>query len=125
MKATDMNEIHDSARDRDNRLDDFAAELTSAVYPMVLRHGLGGSWLRVELGLWRALAETVEEWVPHRPAAGLSEEFESWRAGLLADLTDSALCVAVNNEVHPFQTEVWSGLYQALAQAIRRHSHGN
>ena len=46
---------------RDTLLENMAAELTSAVYPLVLRHGLRGSWLDLELGLWRALAETVKK----------------------------------------------------------------
>ena len=45
---------------RDTLLENFAAELTSAVYPLVLRRGMRGSWLDLELGLWRALAETVK-----------------------------------------------------------------
>ena len=46
---------------RDPHLENIAAELTSAVYPLVLRHGLRVSWLDLELGLWRALAETVQK----------------------------------------------------------------
>jgi hypothetical protein len=45
---------------RDRQLENIAAELTSAVYLVVLQHGMSGSWLDLELGLWRALAETVK-----------------------------------------------------------------
>ena len=31
------------------------------IYPLVLRHGLRVSWLDLELGLWRALAESVKK----------------------------------------------------------------
>jgi hypothetical protein len=48
--------------DRDTFLDTFAAELTNAAYPIALRHGLGGSWVDLELDLWRVLAETVKKW---------------------------------------------------------------
>jgi hypothetical protein len=48
--------------DRDTLAENFAAELTSAVYPVALRRGVQGSWLDVELGLWKALAVTVKEW---------------------------------------------------------------
>jgi hypothetical protein len=46
---------------RDHQLENFAAELTSAVYPLVLPHGVRVSWLDLELGLWRALAEAVKK----------------------------------------------------------------
>jgi hypothetical protein len=38
---------------------DFAAELTEAVYPVVLRHGAVDNWLDLELDLWRTLKKTV------------------------------------------------------------------
>jgi hypothetical protein len=46
---------------RDPQLENIAAELTSAVYTLVLRHGFWVSWLDLELGLWRALAESVKK----------------------------------------------------------------
>jgi hypothetical protein len=46
---------------RDPQLENIAAELTGAIYPLVLRQGLRASWLDLELGLWRALAETVKK----------------------------------------------------------------
>jgi hypothetical protein len=46
---------------RDNQVENIAAELTSAVYTLVLRHGFPVSWLDLELGLWRALAESVKK----------------------------------------------------------------
>ena len=46
---------------QDPQLENIAAELTGAIYPLVLRHGLRVSWLDLELGLWRALAETVKK----------------------------------------------------------------
>jgi hypothetical protein len=50
------------ACNRETQLENFAAELTSAVYPIALRQGMKGLWIEVELGLWRALAETVKKW---------------------------------------------------------------
>jgi hypothetical protein len=49
----------------------LAAELTSAAYPVLLRGGLAGSWVDLELGLWKALTETVRKWErePPRPAS--------------------------------------------------------
>jgi hypothetical protein len=56
-----MLDNHRAPCNRDPQLENIAAELTSAVYPLVLRHGLRGSWLDLQLGLWRALAETVKK----------------------------------------------------------------
>jgi len=45
---------------RDPTLEDFAAELTQAVYPIVLQQRPKGSWLDLELNLWRALDQTIQ-----------------------------------------------------------------
>ena len=56
-----MSYMTDTARDRDIRLENFVAELTRAVYSVVLRRGLRDSWLKAELDLWKALEDTVQE----------------------------------------------------------------
>ena len=56
-----MNGNNGTARERDIGLENFAAELTEVAYPVALRHGIGGSWLDLELDLWRVLAETVKK----------------------------------------------------------------
>jgi hypothetical protein len=44
-------------------LESFVAELTEAAYPVALRHGVRrGSWVDLELELWRALEQAVNEW---------------------------------------------------------------
>jgi hypothetical protein len=115
-----MNDIHDPARDRDTRLENLAAELTSAAYPLALRRGLKDSWIKMELGLWRALAETVKKWARQRPLAESPEEFEAWRDGLLVDLTQTAFYVALNNGVKWLPLEVELTLYRALRLVVRR-----
>ena len=55
-----MSDNHGAPCTRDPQLENIAAELTGAIYPLLLRHGLRISWLDLELGLWRALAETVK-----------------------------------------------------------------
>jgi hypothetical protein len=119
---TDMIDIHDSAQERDTRLEDLAAELTSTVYPLLLRRRLEGSWLKLELGLWRALAETFRQWARQLPSAALCEELETGRYGLLAELTESAVCVALDHGIHAIQAE--AKLYQVFQQTIRRCIHG-
>ena len=57
--------MKDNARataDRDALLDTFVAELTRAAYHVALRHGAAGTWLDLELDLWQALADTVQQW---------------------------------------------------------------
>ena len=89
-----MSDNHRTDCDRDTRLENFAGELTSAVYPLVLRRMPKDQWIKVELGLWRALAETVKEWAWQRPPASSAVEFEAWREGLLG-----ALSIALNNGI--------------------------
>jgi hypothetical protein len=55
----------------DTAVEAFAAELTAAAYPILLRHGMGDSWLDVELELWRALTDAVEKWEREWPRAGV------------------------------------------------------
>ena len=46
--------------DRDLQLDNLAAELSAAAYEVALRHGMAGTWLDLELDLWRAMADTLQ-----------------------------------------------------------------
>ena len=48
--------------DWDGLLANFAAELTNVAYSVVLQHGMAGSWVDLELDLWKVLAERVQEW---------------------------------------------------------------
>ena len=48
--------------DRKVLLDSFAAELAFAAYRVALRTRTQGTWLDLELDLWRALADTVNTW---------------------------------------------------------------
>jgi hypothetical protein len=52
-----MSDNHGATCTRDTLVQNIAAELTSAVYPLVLRQGIRGSWLDLELGLWRTLVK--------------------------------------------------------------------
>jgi hypothetical protein len=53
-----------AAADRDPLLETFVAELTRAAYHVTLQRGAAGTWLDLELDLWRALADTVQMWGP-------------------------------------------------------------
>jgi hypothetical protein len=57
-----MNGDFETPVDRDALLESFAAELTLAAYRVALRTRTQGTWLDLELDLWRALADTVKTW---------------------------------------------------------------
>jgi hypothetical protein len=116
-----MNHDRLTAPGRNTRLENFAAELTSAVYALMLRRGLKGSWVWVELSLWKALTETVEKWARERPPVTSSGESVAWREGFLADLTDRATSVALKYGIEGPLIELEPGLYRAFRLAITRH----
>ena len=120
ITATGMSEIPETARNQDAWLEEFAAQLTRAVYSLALLHGLRGSWIELELELWRALAKTVDKWFRKRPPDASSDAFEEWRKGLLVDLTESAFFVAIKNGIEGAPLEVELDLYRALRLMIRR-----
>jgi hypothetical protein len=55
-----MNQGLESPVNRAHGLEDFTAELTLAAYRVALRTKKRGTWLDLELALWRALADTVK-----------------------------------------------------------------
>jgi hypothetical protein len=58
-------------RDLDAALEDFAAELAEAAYPVALRNASAENWLDLELELWRAMRKTVGKWAQDWPQAGV------------------------------------------------------
>jgi hypothetical protein len=57
-----MNGNIKTAVNQDVVLATFAAELTHAAYRVALQSRPQGTWLDLELDLWRALADTVKTW---------------------------------------------------------------
>jgi len=57
-----MNEDFKIPVDQADPLETLAAELTLAAYRAALRTRTGGTWLDLELDLWRTLADTVKTW---------------------------------------------------------------
>jgi hypothetical protein len=76
-----MNDNHRATCDWDALLEDFAAELTRAAYRVALRHGTAGTWLDLELDLWRALADTVKQWGRESPPGSEAALVGDWAAG--------------------------------------------
>ncbi len=118
-----MSDNQDTA-DRSTRHENFAAELTSAAYPLLLRRGLKGSWVKMELALWKALAETVERWTLERRCAAYSSEFDARQEGFLADLTGRALSVAAENEVEGPLPDLERGVDLAFRSLLRCRGQG-
>jgi hypothetical protein len=54
-----MNGFDQTRFDRDILVENLAAELTEAAYPVALRHGVAGSSIDLELELWRTLGEKL------------------------------------------------------------------
>jgi hypothetical protein len=57
-----MNGDFKTPADRDSLLETFAAELALAAYRVALQTRTEGTWLDLELELWRALADAVKTW---------------------------------------------------------------
>ena len=57
-----MNADNMTPCDWDTLLVNFAAELANDAYRVALQHGMAGSWVDLELDLWKVLAERVQEW---------------------------------------------------------------
>ena len=115
-----MNDNHGRDCNPDIQFENFAAELTTAAYPLALRQGIGSTWIKLELGLWRALAETVKKWAGEKPLAGPSNELKAWREGLVVDLTEGAFYIAVKHGIKGSLLEVELDLYRAFRLVIRR-----
>ena len=70
-----MSDHERPALEWDRALERLAAEVATTAYAVALRHGAGGSWLDLELGLWKALARTVREWGASRLAPEARGDF--------------------------------------------------
>src|SRR5271166_3806233 len=76
-----MSDNHDAARNRDTLLEHFAAELARAAHGVALRYRTAGTWLDLELDLWRALADTVQKWGWESPPRSEAAFACAWGAG--------------------------------------------
>jgi carbon storage regulator len=108
---------HVTVGDRDNRLESLAAELTSAIYPLLLRRGRRDSWLNMQLNLWRALETTVKKWALKLPPDSPARVSDPTQKSFLADLTGSALSVALANGFEGSALELESMLARTLRLA--------
>jgi hypothetical protein len=107
------------ARPGEAFLDNLVAELTSAAYPIVLRHGTEDSWVDLELDLWRVLAATVRKWARGSPGDGVPGEMAGWRELMLADLTNQAYFTALRWGMKGPFLEVELDLYLAFRLVMK------
>jgi hypothetical protein len=55
----------------DPAMEEFAAELTEAAYPVLMRSAPVKNWLDMELELWRTMRQKVGQWAQDWPQAGV------------------------------------------------------
>jgi hypothetical protein len=96
----------------------FAAVLSVAAYPIALEHGMGDSWVDLEIDLWLVLAETAKRWAWEGSRAGCPGGYEAWRECFLAALTDAAYRTALRYGVQGSFLDAELGLYQAFRPVI-------
>src|SRR6266481_2237816 len=97
----------------------FAADLADAAYHVVLRHGIDGSWIDLQLDVWRvAESVTPDERTPSRfPSAA---EFLAWREMFLSELTDAVYRTALHYGLHGPFLDLELDLHMALCEVIER-----
>ena len=101
-------------------LTSFAADLTDAAYSVVLRHGIVGSWINLQLDVWKVLAASITETArpaSRTPSAG---EFYAWREMFLSELTDAAYRTALHHGLQGPFLDVELDLHVALREVIER-----
>jgi hypothetical protein len=97
-----MSDKHHTPWDLHARLKAFAAELTCAAYGVALRHTAAGSWVDLELALWKVLTQAGEKWArqsPPRSEMGFVCDWTTGQPGAAED--DMAMCQTL---VHPLCT---------------------
>lgn len=120
-----MTTEHSTTNDTATLLAVFAADLADAAYAVVLRHGIGGSWIDVQLEVWRALAETIRETDWQTVDANSLAEFAVWREALLSRATEAAYRTALRHELQGPFVDVELDLHRALRQIMERYATGS
>jgi len=117
-----MSDIIRTAHDGDTGQEEFAAELTSVIYPIVLVNRPKDPWVTVELGLWKALLETVQRWARPQAAAASVDDLKAWQEGFQMDLVQSAYQIALRNGIKGSLLELELCLDRAVRLVTKRHS---
>src|SRR5205814_767099 len=88
-----------SAVDPGQQLTSFAADLTDAAYAVALRHGIAGSWIDLQLDVWRVIARTIAEEERESSPSTATTEFNALRDGFLSELTRAACDTALRHQL--------------------------
>jgi len=94
-----MNSNHRICSDKVFGFDRVTAELASAAYALALNRGVRGSWIELELDLWTAMRETMEDWANARRRFTFSQQFIVPQQGFVAELSERACAVAKRHGV--------------------------
>jgi hypothetical protein len=101
-------------------LTSFAADLTDAAYSVVLRHGICGSWINLQLDVWRVLAASITQTPRPESRSPSAAEFYAWRETFLSELTDVAYRTALQHGLQGPFLDVELDLHVALREVIER-----
>jgi hypothetical protein len=111
---------HSADFDAGHVLAAFAADLTDAAYSVVLRHGIGGSWIDLQLDVWQVLAASITQTPRSESRSPSAGEFYAWRETFLSELTDAAYRTALHHGLHGPFLDVELDLHVALREVIER-----
>jgi hypothetical protein len=101
-------------------LTSFAADLADAAYHVVLRQGFEGSWIDLQLDVWRVLASSVTQLERTTSRSPTPAEFLAWREVFLSELTDAAYRTVLQHRLHGSFLEIELELNLALRAVIER-----
>src|ERR1700722_9519216 len=111
-----MSNNDQAACERHARAENFAAELATTVYPLFLKHGLGESWLKTELVLWKRLTRTIKGWIRERQRA-TPRELDVLRERLGGEMTAFlGPCPTTTDESRAPNSDVPPGLASSPAR---------
>jgi len=100
--------------DLENVRERFVAELTEAVYPVVLRHGAKGPSVDVELEVWQAIDQAVSQ--------ERGKVTPSRCEDVLAGWTDAAYQVALQKGFDGSFVDLELDLWKVVSSTASRHS---
>src|SRR5258708_6765560 len=103
-----------------NQLASFAADLTDAAYAVALRHGIAGSWIDLQLDVWRVIARTIAEAERESSPSAATSECSALRDAFLSELTRAAYDTALRHKLQGPLLDVELDLHQALRRVVER-----
>lgn len=101
-------------------LTSFAADLTDAASLVAERHGICGSWIDLQLDVWKVLAATATQRERAGSRAPTAPEYLEWRERFLSELTDAAYQTTLRHGLQGPFLEIELDLYRALRVVFER-----